>query len=545
MKLTNTTIWKQLEEHALAMSSFHLRDEFDKDDKRFEKYSINLNNLLFDYSKQRINEDTISLLLQLAEYSNLEKWQDKLFKGDKINHTENRAVLHTALRSFSEATIIVDKQNVKGDVEVVLKKMETFIERIHSGEWKGYTGKPIDTIVNIGIGGSDLGPKMLYKALKPYHDPKIHVHFISNLDGADLADCIAHINPETTLFTIASKTFTTLETLQNAHTARAWFLRHSGDESTIAKHFVAISTNKESVSKFGIDTENMFEFWDWVGGRFSLWSAIGLPLALGIGMEHFNSLREGAFSADIHFKATPFEENIPVLMALIGIWNRNFLNAETLAVLPYDHALSKLPDFLQQLEMESNGKSVDRDGNFIHYETNPVLWGATGNNGQHAFFQLLHQSNTLVPIDFIGVVNSSYSLKGHQQRLFSNMTAQAEALMRGKNEDEALKELKTEEKHLASYKVFKGNVPSSTLLFKHITPHSLGMLIAFYEHKVFVQGVIWNLNSYDQWGVELGKKLANDVLNDLVNNDKSNKHDSSTEGLMSYFKSNFMDDIAL
>ncbi len=545
MNTKQSEVWKKLEKHAHESKTVHLREAFKQDDKRFDKYSINFNNMLFDYSKQRITEETMSLLLELAETSDIEKWQDKLFQGEPINHTENRSVLHTALRDFSESKLIIEGNDIKADIEIVLKKMEAFIERIHSGKWKGFTGKSINTIVNIGIGGSDLGPKMLYNALKPYHEPGLKVHFISNLDGADLAECIAKIDPETTLFTIASKTFTTLETLQNAHTARDWFLRHSHDEAAIAKHFVAISTNTKSVAEFGIDTDNMFEFWDWVGGRFSLWSAIGLPLALGIGMEHFNSLREGAFSADIHFKAQPFEKNIPVLMALLGIWNRNFLNAETLAILPYDHALSQFPDFLQQLEMESNGKSIDREGESINYDTNPVVWGATGNNGQHAFFQLLHQSNTLIPIDFIGSVNSAYSLKGHQQRLFSNMTAQAEALMHGKTEDEALEELSSEQKHLSPYKVFKGNVPSSTLLFKNITPHSLGMLVAFYEQKVFVQGAIWNLNSFDQWGVELGKKLANEVLDDIVSNDKKNMHDSSTEGLMSYFKSNFMDDIAL
>lgn len=545
MNKSQSEVWEKLEQRALENGDSHLRESFEKDSKRFDKYSITFNDLLFDYSKQRIDEETLSLLLDLAEASKLEEWQDKLFTGENINHTEDRAVLHTALRDYSESRIIIDDKDTKANIESVLNKMESFIHRVHLGEWKGYTGKSIETVVNIGIGGSDLGPKMLYNALRPYHEPGLEVHFVSNLDGADLAECFANIDPETTLFTIASKTFTTLETLQNAYTAREWFLRHSKDESAIAKHFVAISTNSESVAEFGIDTDNMFEFWDWVGGRFSLWSAIGLPLALGIGMEHFNSLREGAFSADIHFKATPFEKNIPVLMALIGIWNRNFLKAETLAILPYDHALSKLPDFLQQLEMESNGKCVDREGDQIAYDTNPIVWGATGNNGQHAFFQLLHQSNTLIPIDFIGSVNSSHSLKGHQQRLFSNMIAQAEALMRGKTELEALEKLKPEQKHLSPYKVFKGNVPSNTLLFKNITPHSLGMLVAFYEQKVFVQGVIWNLNSFDQWGVELGKQLANEVLDDLVSKDKTIKHDSSTEGLMSYFKSNFMDDIAL
>ena len=546
MTITESDIWQKLEQHARSSSEFHLRDAFDNDKNRFKKYSVKFHNLLFDYSKQRITEETLDLLIELAETCNLEGWQQQLFSGERINHTEDRAVLHTALRDFSEAPVMVDGSNIKPEIERVFLQMKRFISRIHSGVWKGYTGKPINTIINIGIGGSDLGPKMLYNALKPFHIPGIKVYFVSNLDGADIAEHLSKADPETTLFTIASKTFTTLETIQNAHTARSWFLHHSKSEKAIAKHFVAISTNSKSVSEFGIDTDNMFEFWDWVGGRFSLWSAIGLPLALGIGMDHFNSLREGAYSADIHFKNIPLRKNIPVLMALIGVWNRNFLNAETLAVLPYDHSLAQFPDFLQQLEMESNGKSIDREGNQINCDTGAIVWGATGNNGQHAFFQLLHQSDTLIPIDFIGAVNSSYSLKGHQQRLFSNMTAQAEALMKGKTSEEAKEELNnSDQEYLAPYKVFKGNVPSSTFLFENITPHSLGMLVALYEHKVFVQGVIWNINSYDQWGVELGKKLANDVLDDLVNRQNTKKHDASTEGLMTFFKTNFMDDLSL
>ncbi len=436
MCITTNAAWKNLQQHALDMSEFHLRDAFVADKERFKKYSIHLDGLLFDYSKQRITNETMDLLFDLAKESDLENWRDKLFNGERINHTENRSVLHTALRDMSSNPIIIDGADIKPGINSVLKKMEAFIEKIHSGEWLGYTGKPIDTIVNIGIGGSDLGPKMLYEALKPYHMPNLDVCFVSNLDGADLANQFNQIDPETTLFTIASKTFTTLETMQNANTARNWFLRHAKSDSDIAKHFVAISTNAKSVSEFGIDTNNMFEFWDWVGGRYSLWSAIGLPLALGIGMHHFNALREGAYDIDMHFKNSSLDKNIPVIMALVGIWNRNFLGAETLAVLPYDHLLTDLPDFLQQLGMESNGKSVDRDGEEIDYATGAVVWGANGNNGQHAFFQLLHQSKTLIPLDFIGSVNSGYSLEGHQQKLFSNMTAQAKALMCGKTKEE-------------------------------------------------------------------------------------------------------------
>ncbi|GAA0399909.1 glucose-6-phosphate isomerase [Cocleimonas flava] len=545
MCITTNTAWKNVQQHALEMSEFHVRDAFVEDSERFKKYSIHLDGLLFDYSKQRITKETMELLFELAKESDLENWRDRLFNGERINHTEDRSVLHTALRDMSDDPIYVDGKDIKPGIDSVLKKMEAFIDKVHNGDWLGFTGKPIDTIVNIGIGGSDLGPKMLYEALKPYHIPKIKVCFVSNLDGADLANQITQIDPETTLFTIASKTFTTLETMQNANTARNWFLRHTENESDIAKHFVAISTNAESVAEFGIDTNNMFEFWDWVGGRYSLWSAIGLPLALGIGMHHFNALREGAFDIDTHFKTSPFERNIPVIMALIGIWNRNFLGAETLAILPYDHLLKDLPDFLQQLGMESNGKSVDRDGEEIDYATGAVVWGATGNNGQHAFFQLLHQSKTLVPLDFIGSVNSGYSLEGHQQKLFSNMAAQAKALMCGKTEEEVTKEAKSQhDRDIVPYRVFDGNVPSNMFLFDHLTPHSLGMLIALYEHKVFVQGIIWNLNSFDQWGVELGKKLANEILDDLISDENTNKHDSSTEGLMNYFKASFMDKLA-
>jgi glucose-6-phosphate isomerase len=541
-KINITPEWKALESHAQAMHAFHTCNAFKEDKERFQQFHIKLEGLLFDYSKQRITDTTLQHLVALAKKSGLEDWRERLFSGAEINHTEQRSVLHTALRDQSDEPLIVDGVDVKTGINAVLQKMDTFIHQVHSGEWKGFTGKTINTIVNIGIGGSDLGPKMLYRALSPFHVPGINVVFISNLDGADLASELQNIDPETTLFTIASKTFTTLETMQNAQSARTWFLRHANSEQDIAKHFVAISTNVEKVAAFGIDTNNMFEFWDWVGGRYSLWSAIGLPLALGVGMHHFNALLEGAYTMDRHFQEAPLAENIPVLMGLIGVWNRNFLKADSLAVLPYDHLLEYLPDFLQQLDMESNGKYVDRDGDAVDYATGPIVWGATGNNGQHAFFQLLHQSDTLTPIDFIGTVNSPFAIPGHQERLFANMLAQAEALMCGRSHDAVMAEAKTEHERLVvPYRVFKGNVPSSLLLFDNITPYNLGMLVALYEHKVFVQGVIWHLNAYDQWGVELGKALAKHILHDLTNSEDASEHDASTEGLMQYFKQHFMD----
>lgn len=544
-KLTNSKEWQALDRHVKEMEGFHTRKSFEQDKNRFDKFHIQFEDLLFDFSKQRITTSTLEKLLALVKASDLSQWREHLLSGEPINHTEQRAVLHTALRDMSDQPIMVDGVDVKQGIDAVLQKMDIFIHKVHSGDWRGYTGKQIDTIVNIGIGGSDLGPKMLYKALQPFHVPDLKVLFVSNLDGADLANEFQNIDPETTLFTIASKTFTTLETMQNAQSARAWLLRHAKDEQHIAKHFVAISTNTESVAEFGIDTNNMFDFWDWVGGRYSLWSAIGLPVALGIGMHHFNALREGAYAMDCHFHDAPLEENIPVIMAMLGIWNRNFLNADTLAVLPYDHLLELLPSFLQQLDMESNGKFVDRQGEAVDYATGPIVWGATGNNGQHAFFQLLHQSDTLIPIDFIGAINSPYAIPGHQERLFSNMLAQAEALMSGRTEEEAKAEAKSQhDNDIVPYRVFKGNVPSSMLLFNDITPYNLGMLTALYEHKVFVQGVVWNINSFDQWGVELGKVLAKQVLSDLSAERSENTHDASTENLMKYFNTHFTDTLS-
>lgn len=536
-------IWELLENHSERMKDFNLKQAFQNDKERFNHFSTTIDGLLFDYSKQRINDETLNLLFKLAEECKLDKWKEYLFTGAHINYTEKRAVLHTALRDMSSNAIIVDGVDIKKDIDTVLEQMSVFIDRVHSGDWTGYSGKPIDTVINIGIGGSDIGPKMLYKALKPYQIHGISVKFVSSLDGADLAAHLGHINPETTLFTIASKTFTTQETMQNAHTAREWFLSKAESEKDIEKHFVAISTNTEEVVKFGINPDNIFGFWDWVGGRYSLWSSVGLPLALGIGMDNFNMIREGGYEADLHFIQTPIEKNIPVLMALIGIWNRNFLKADSLAVLPYDHLLELFPDFLQQLDMESNGKSVQWTGETSEHATGPIIWGASGNNGQHAFFQLLHQSQTLIPIDFIGTVNSSYSLPGHQLRLFSNMIAQSEAFMIGKSLEQVEAELAVNEKSTSPYRTFEGNVPSNMLLFDHVTPFSMGMLVALYEHKVFVQGVIWNINSFDQWGVELGKELAQDILNDLLQPEDAVKHDASTEGLMKYFKEKFADAI--
>lgn len=539
-------IWELLENHATAMADYNLKAEFSRDQKRFDRYSTTLDGLLFDYSKQRINNETLHLLIKLAEECKLDMWRDYLFSGAHINYTENRAVLHTALRDMSSKPIVVDNINIKTQIDDSLKKMSRFVDAIHSEEWTGYTGKPIDTVINIGIGGSDLGPKMLYHALQPYHTPGITVKFVSSLDGSDLASHLGNINPETTLFTIASKTFKTQETMQNAHTAREWFLRNAQKKKHIEKHFIAISANKEEVIKFGISQDNIFEFWDWVGGRYSLWSSVGLPLALGIGMTHFNAIREGGYNADQHFLNTPYEKNIPILMALIGIWNRNFLKANSLAILPYDHLLEQFPSFLQQLDMESNGKSVEWNGASTDYETGPIIWGSSGINGQHAFFQLLHQGSNLVPIDFIGAVNSSYSLPGHQLRLVSNMIAQSEAFMLGKTLEQVQSETGEQEKSTIPYRTFEGNVPSNMFLFDHITPYSMGMLVALYEHKVFVQGVIWNINSFDQWGVELGKKLAENILEEIPESDPmmvQKAHDSSTAGLISYFRTHFMDEL--
>ncbi len=534
--------WKKLNEHYEKMKNIHMRDLFKSDKERFNKFSIIFGDILFDYSKNIITEETISLLVKLAEEAKLNDAIEKMFSGDKINETEKRAVLHVALRNKSNTPIYVDGVDVMPEVNRVLNQMKEFSDKIISGEWKGYTGKKITDIVNIGIGGSDLGPVMVTEALKPYKKQDINAHFVSNVDGTHIAETLKKLNPETTLFIISSKTFTTQETMTNANTAREWFLSYAKDENHIKKHFVAVSTNEKEVKKFGIDPENMFVFWDWVGGRYSLWSAIGLSIACTIGFENFDALLSGAHKMDRHFKETPFEKNIPVIMALLGIWYNNFFNAETYAILPYDQYMHRFPAYLQQGDMESNGKSVDRSGKKVNYQTGPIIWGEPGTNGQHAFYQLIHQGTKLIPADFIAPAVSHNPIGDHHTKLLSNFFAQTEALMNGKTEEEVIAELKaqgkTEEEieKLKPFKIFEGNKPTNSILVKKITPEILGSLIAMYEHKIFVQGVIWNIFSFDQWGVELGKQLANKILPELKGEETISSHDSSTNGLINTYK---------
>lgn len=537
-----TNSWKKLEAHAAEMKNTRIRDLFQQDDQRFEKFSISFNELLFDYSKNLLTRDTLDLLIGLANECGLREAIEAMFTGEKTNETEQRAVLHTALRNFSDEAVLEDGQNVMPAVREVLSKMHSFSEKIHSGEWKGYTGKKMRYIVNIGIGGSDLGPYMVTEALKPFWHPDIQTYFVSNVDGTHIAETLKKIKPEETLFLIASKTFTTQETMTNAHTARKWFLEHATDESHIARHFVALSTNEKEVVKFGIDRENMFEFWDWVGGRYSLWSAIGLSIVLTIGYENYENLLKGAHEVDKHFRHTSFDKNIPVIMALTGMWYTNFFGSQTEAILPYDQYLHRFAAYFQQGNMESNGKSVDRNGNRVQYATGPVVWGEPGTNGQHAFYQLLHQGTTLIPSDFIAPARSMNPIGDHHLKLLSNFFAQTEALMNGKTEDEVRKELersgmKEEEiRKLIPFKVFEGNRPTNSILVSEINPFMLGQLIALYEHKIFVQGIIWNIFSFDQWGVELGKQLAGRILPELEEDAQVSSHDSSTNGLINAFK---------
>ena len=534
--------WQILQEHQWEMARTHLRDLFDDDPQRFERYSLRLDDILFDYSKNRITDATLGLLFSLARQAGLGAKIDAMFRGDKINLTENRAVLHVALRNRSNRPIYVDGKDVMPDVNRVLQKMRHFSEAVRAQEWRGHTGRPISDVVHIGIGGSDLGPKMVVKALTPYCRPELRVHFVSNVDEADLVENIKNLDRETTLFIIASKTFTTLETMTNALSAREWFLAGVEDKGAIAKHFVAVSTDSERVAAFGIDTDNMFEFWDWVGGRYSLWSAIGLPIAVAVGMDNFEELLSGAHQVDEHFRAEPFERNIPVLMGLLGIWYGNFFNAQTQAILPYDQYLDYLADHLQQADMESNGKGVDIDGKRLDYDTGPVIFGQAGTNGQHAFYQLIHQGSKLIPCDFLVAAQSHHHLGEHHATLVSNFFAQTEALMRGKTTDEARAELEARGvaedriEALALAKTFPGNKPSNSFLYQKLTPETLGKIIALYEHKVFVQGAIWNINSFDQMGVELGKKLAEKVLVDMKDDEPVTAHDSSTNGLINYYK---------
>jgi glucose-6-phosphate isomerase len=543
---TTTQAWFLLKKHhENEMSRKKMKDLFASDPERFKKFSLCLEDLVFDYSKNIINENTLQLLLQLAEECKLKDAIPEMFAGVKINETEHRAVLHTALRNFSDTPILADGKDVMPLIKKVLNQMEAFCSNVHTGKWRGYTGKKIKYIVNIGIGGSDLGPVMVTEALKPYWKKGIETYFVSNVDGSHIAETLKKVKPEETLFLIASKTFTTQETMTNAHTARQWFLEHVQDETHIAKHFAALSTNEKEVAKFGIDTANMFEFWDWVGGRYSLWSAIGLSIALTIGYDNFEQLLKGAFAADEHFKTAKFNQNIPVLMALLGIWYTNFFNAQSEAILPYDQYMHRFAAYFQQGNMESNGKCIDRNGNTIDYKTGPVIWGEPGTNGQHAFYQLIHQGTIVIPCDFIAPAITHNAIGDHHHKLMSNFFAQTEALMNGKTEEEVKAELvkagKSDEeiKKLSPFKVFQGNKPTNSILVKEITPFSLGMLIALYEHKIFVQGVIWNIFSFDQWGVELGKQLANKILPELENNAVITSHDSSTNNLINAYK-NFL-----
>jgi len=539
---TTTSAWKKLEEHYKKAKSLSMRELFKEDPLRFEKFSLQFEDILLDYSKNIITQETLGLLIELAEEVKLKEAIEKYFTGDKINVTEKRAVLHTALRNFSSNPVFVDGKDVMPEVRAVLGKMENFSNKILSGEWKGYTGKRITDIVNIGIGGSDLGPVMVTEALKPYFKEGISAHFVSNVDGTHIAETLKKVNPETTLFIISSKTFTTQETMTNAHTARKWFLEKARNESSIEKHFVAVSTNEKEVVKFGINPENMFVFWDWVGGRFSLWSAIGLSIACTIGFENFRALLEGAHAMDLHFRNSPFEKNIPVILALLGIWYNNFFGAQTHAILPYDQYLHRFSAYFQQGDMESNGKSVDRSGKLIAYQTGPIIWGEPGTNGQHAFYQLIHQGTKLIPCDFIAPAQSHNPIGDHHKKLLSNFFAQTEALMNGKTVKEVEEELKKQGmkeediRFLLPFKVFSGNKPTNSILVKKITPRVLGSLIAMYEHKIFTQGVIWNIFSFDQWGVELGKQLANRILPELDDDCPVSSHDSSTNGLINAYK---------
>jgi glucose-6-phosphate isomerase len=539
--LTKLPAWNALQQHYKKAKKLHLRDLFEKDSKRFEKFSIRFNDILLDYSKNRITDETMKLLLQLAREAKVKKWIEKMFSGEKINFTENRAVLHIALRNRSNRAIYVDGTDVMPAVNAELAKMKAFCEKVRSGEWKGYTGKAITDVVNVGIGGSDLGPLMVCEALKPYGS-KLNVHFVSNVDGTHIVETLKKINPETTLFLIASKTFTTQETMTNAQTAKAWFLKSANDETAVAKHFAALSTNSKAVSEFGIDTQNMFGFWDWVGGRYSLWSAIGLSIALFIGFENFEELLQGAFEMDEHFRTAPFEKNLPVILALLGIWYNNFFGAETYAILPYDQYLHRFAAYFQQGDMESNGKRITREGNVVSYQTGQIVWGEPGTNGQHAFYQLIHQGTKLIPCDFLAPAISHNPIGEHHEILLSNFFAQTEALMKGKTEKEVRKELeaqglkKKEIEKLLPHKVFEGNRPTNSILFKMLTPKTLGSLIAMYEHKIFVQSIIWNINAFDQWGVELGKQLAKVILPELKDEKTVETHDASTNGLINYYK---------
>ena len=538
---TELKSWKTLE-NIKKNRAFNLRELFRKNPERADEFSASFDDIYLDYSKNLIDREVMLALLGLAEEAGLKEGIAAMFSGEKINETENRAVLHTALRNFSDEPLFLDGRDIKEDIRRVQNRMKAFADKVSDKKWLGFSGKPVTDIVNIGIGGSDLGPVMVTEALKPFWKEGLRVFFVSNIDGTHIAETLKKLKPETTLFLIASKTFTTLETMTNANTAKKWFLENGGTEKDIAKHFAALSTNAKAVAAFGIDTENMFEFWDWVGGRYSLWSAIGLSIACVTGYENFEKLLRGAYAADMHFKSTPFDKNIPVILGLLGIWYNNFFDAETHAILPYDQYLHRFAAYLQQGDMESNGKSTDRTGKPVSYQTGQIIWGEPGTNGQHAFYQLIHQGTKLIPADFIAPANSFNPVGDHHKKLLANFFAQTEALMNGKTAEEAEAELKKagkspeEIKKLLPFKEFKGNRPTNSILFKKLDPETLGKLIAIYEHKIFTQGLIWNVFSFDQWGVELGKQLATKILPELENKEKVSSHDSSTNNLINKFK---------
>ncbi len=539
--MTESQALRELKAHFETIKHSHMRKFFEENPNRFNEFSISFEDMLVDYSKNIISQETKEKLLALAIEADIEGWRTKMFKGSHINITENRAVLHTALRYQGSQPIIVDGQNITQDVQDVLSRMEDFAKKIRSGQWKGATGKEITAVVNIGIGGSDLGPVMAYEALTPWHHERITCHFVSNVDGTHIVEVLKKCDPETTLFLVASKTFTTQETLTNAHTARDWLTTALGDEA-VSSHFAALSTNEAAVEEFGINTQNMFPFWDWVGGRYSLWSAIGLSLMISIGADSFKNMLKGAYAMDEHFKNAPLAENIPVILALLGLWYRNFFDYPAIAILAYDQYMHRFAAYFQQADMESNGKTITKDGKKVNYQTGPILFGEPGTNGQHSFYQLIHQGSTPIPCDFIAPSLSQNPIGDHHQKLLSNFFAQTEALMRGKTEAEVKTELEKQGKseseiaQLTPHKVFSGNRPSNSILVKEINPYTLGMLTAMYEHKIFVQGILWNVNSFDQWGVELGKQLASSILPELAGDEDIQSHDSSTNGLINQYK---------
>jgi len=547
-RLTESKAWKSLTLHQQEMAQIHMRDLFKQQGKaRFEAFSVQWQDILLDYSKNIISDQTMSLLFDLARQENLQTAIDRMFNGEKINYTENRAVLHTALRNRSGHPVMFEERDVMPDVLRVLKQMRLFTNKVRSGEWKGCTGKAITDVVNIGIGGSDLGPVMVTEALKPYGQDGLHVHFVSNVDGTHMVETLKKLSRETALFIIVSKTFTTQETIQNAKTARDWFLTRGGTRKAIAQHFVAVSTNTKAVENFGIDVRNMFEFWDWVGGRYSLWSAVGLSIALYIGIDHFEDLLQGASEMDHHFRNTPFEQNMPVILALLGVWYHNFFDAHSHALLPYDQYMHRFAAYFQQGDMESNGKHINAEGQTVDYHTGPIIWGEPGTNGQHAFYQLIHQGTRLVPCDFLAPIESQNPVGQHHHILLSNFFAQTQALMQGKNKEEVRAELQhmgmdqTSLEKLIPHQKFSGNKPSNSILFQKLSPKTLGSLIAMYEHKTFVQSVVWGVNAFDQWGVELGKQLARKILPHLEGHEKVDTYDASTNGLVNFFKQHKID----